>query len=62
MNRLIKTEFAIFFSLMGSLLPKDITYQNLLILTAAGVVSCCVTYIIIAQIIFSGPLGSLSIF
>ena len=36
--RLNKTEFAIFISLMWSLLPKDLTNNNLFIFTAAGVV------------------------
>ena len=35
-----KTEFAIFISLMWSLLPEDLTNQNLFIFTAAGVVPC----------------------
>ena len=36
MNRFSKNEFAIFISL----LPKDITNQNLFIFTGAGVVPC----------------------
>ena len=31
MNKLNKTEFAIFVSLMSSLLPKDLTNQNVFI-------------------------------
>ena len=61
-NRLSKTEFSIFIPLMQSLLQKDLTDQNLFIFTAAGVVSCGGPYIIMVQIIFSGPLGSLSSF
>ena len=62
MNRLNKTEFATFILMMCSLLPKDLTNQNLFIFTAAGVVPCGDRKIIIEQIIFSGPLGSLSTF
>ena len=40
MNRLNKTEFAIFISLMWSLLPRDLTNNNLFIFSAAGVVQC----------------------
>ena len=40
MNRLNKTEFAIFSSLMWSLLPKTLSNQNLLISIVAGVVPC----------------------
>ena len=40
MNRPNKTEFAIFVSLMQSLLSRDLTNQNLFIFTAAGVVLC----------------------
>ena len=51
---------------MWSLLPKDLTNQNLFIFTAADVVPCGgrknISYIIIVQILFSGPLGSLSAF
>ena len=36
-NRLNTTESAIFISLMYSLLPKDLTIQNLFVSTAAGV-------------------------
>ena len=35
-----KIEFDIFVSLMWSLLPKDLTNQNLFIFIAAGVVPC----------------------
>ena len=47
---------------MHFLLPKDLTNQNLLTFSAAGVVPCGGPYIIILQIIFPGPLGSLSSF
>ena len=40
MNRLNKTEFAIFISLMQSLLPKDLTILNVFTFTAAGIVPC----------------------
>ena len=40
MNRLNKTEFAIFISLMSSLLLKDVTNRDLFIFTAAGVTPC----------------------
>ena len=45
----------------SSLLLRDLTIHNLFISTAAGVVPCGgikhLPYIIIVQIIFSGPLG-----
>ena len=47
---------------MHCLLPKDLTNQNLLTFSAAGVVPCGGPCIIIVQIIFPGPLGSLSSF
>ena len=40
MNRLDTTEFATFIILMFFFLPKDLTIQNLIIFTAAGVVPC----------------------
>ena len=40
MKRLSKIEYAIFISLMWSLLQRDPTNQNLFIFTAAGVVPC----------------------
>ena len=40
MNRLNKTEFAIFISLMWSLLSRDLNNQTLIILTAADDVPC----------------------
>ena len=47
-----------------SSLPNDLSIQNLFISTAADVVPCggrkTFPYIVIAQIILSGPLGSLS--
>ena len=36
MNRLNKTEFAKFVSLIGSLLPKDLTNQNLFIVQGSS--------------------------
>ena len=49
-----------------SLLHKDLIHQNIFIHTAAGVVPCDdrnkLPYIKIAQIIFSGPLGSMNSF
>ena len=60
-----KTRFAIFISLMWSLLPKDLaiirTYLSLLQLVLYCVAPVKhLLYIIIVQIIFSGPVGSLS--
>ena len=40
MNRLNKTEFAIFIYFIRSLLPRGQTNQNLFIFSAAGVVPC----------------------
>ena len=40
MNRLNKTEFSVFVPLMWSLLPRDLTIQNIFIFTAAGGVPC----------------------
>ena len=40
MNRLNKTEFAIFISLMWSLLPRNLIKQSLFVFTAAGVATC----------------------
>ena len=52
------------YTFVYSLLPKDLTFQNLFTFTAAGVVPCggrkSLPYIVIVQIIFSGRLGSLS--
>ena len=40
MNRLNKTQLAIFISLMQSLLPKDLTIRNLFTFIAASIVPC----------------------
>ena len=40
MNRLNTTESAIFIYLVNSLLPKDLSIQNLFISTEAGVLPC----------------------
>ena len=60
-----KTCFSFFNSLMWFLIPKDLTYPNLFLFTAAGVVPCggrknVSAYSIIVQIIFSGLKESLS--
>ena len=58
-DRLIKTELAIFISLMLSLPPKNLTKHYIFIYSAAGVVPFNIyPFIVIVQIIFSDPLES----
>ena len=64
-NRLNKSEFTIFISLMWTLLPKDLiirAYLSSLQMVLCRVVAIKRPHTSYMQIIFSGPLGSLSSF